>query len=1006
MIQLNRLSETKYIITGYICLLFLLMLPDISSAQYSYPHYNTNKGLLTDVVHFSMQDANGYLWFASDSGIIRYDGHRFRHFTTRDGLGGNENFHIFEDSQSRLWFLSFNGIPSYYKNGEFFNPDNDQMLHDVHFNNMIVAIFEDNRQRIWIIGQDHAIFIVSPDAKHRIISQAKGSLRQGWTDSSDNVFIGSSLGTWQYFEDSDTWTQVDSVRYPVIQRQITAQGSKVIPTTNGIRYTGIGTDGYILSDEQLGINTTILYANRSRSKVYLAVGTYGDGIHFFIYDGKNTRELITILLPGETVTSVLFDTQQSIWVTTLDNGVFRIDRGYEAIRNPGYSLKLPDTSIRSGIVSRDGYIWLGTRTGWVYAIDPNGELAWSWRSDLAPTVSSIESLFEKPDSSILVGSASGLFGLNPNTSRDGTSISPQIAFFEDQTPAHAVKTIAMLENDVITGTNTSLVRYFNDTFTESETIANQRITDVLDGPDESVWVGTTRGLYRYYNEVLEICGIPFLLNTQINSITRLWGNYIGIATYGEGVIIMDVTDNSYHIIDADQGLSDNLINTVKFDGTEYLWVATSAGLNRISLSPYKDLGPQIDRLPSGINIYSGSLFDMQILHILPRGDQVWLGGSSGLFTLMKDDPGEFEQVIPLHIEEVFANGEFIPLGAKKEVHHDQNEWSFNFTGILFRDNQRLNYRYRLQNKAERVPEWSITQNTGVSYRSVPPGDYIFEVQAFSTDGKVVSETVHYEFRIKSAWWMLPWVWLIATILIISSVILTFHTRVRQVQRKEKEKNAIQTRINELELQALQAMMNPHFVFNILNNIRYQILLDDKEKASDLLVDFSKLIRMQLDTTYKRQISISEEIERLKLYVMMESVRILHPIHLEYSFAEDVDPQSTKIPSMLLQPFVENAIIHGIIPKNHEGTIKITIKRAENRQLNISICDDGTGIKDIEPDSGSVAQDRLSLGTILIKERLGLMAKEQNLPWEMNLSNITNQDGEIGGVCVHLLLPIV
>ncbi|MCH8494727.1 MAG: histidine kinase, partial [Balneolales bacterium] len=769
---------------------------------------------------------------------------------------------------------------------------------------------------------------------------------------------------------------------------------------------GDGTNGYTISNEQLGISTSIQYANRSRSKIYLAVGTYGDGIHFFRYDGENTRELVTIMLPGETVTSISFDTQQSIWVSTLDNGVFRIDRGYEAIRNPGYSLKLPDTSIRSGIVAKNGYMWLGTRTGWIYAINPDGDLAWSGRINLAPIVSSVESMYEKPDGSILVGTASGLFALQPNPNANGTAISPEIAFFENQTPAHTIKSIAMLNGDIITGTNTSLVRYFHEASSESETIAYQRITDVLVGPDESVWVGTTRGLYRYFDEILEICGIPFLQNTQINSITRLWGDYIGIATYGEGVILIDITDNSYHIIDSDHGLSDNLINAISYDGSDYLWVATSTGLNRISLSPEIELGPQIDRLPNGINIYSGSLFDMQILHIMPRGDQVWLGGSSGLFTLMRDDPGELELVIPLHFEEVLANDKMMPLDTKKNVNHDQNEWNFNFSGILFRDNQRLNYRYRLHNLAEDVPDWSITQNSGVSYRSVPPGDYKFEVQAYSADGKVNSEAVYYEFKINRAWWMLPWVWLLVSLLIVASIILTFQMRVRQVQHQEKEKNAIQARINELELQALQAMMNPHFVFNILNNIRYQILLDDKEKASDLLVDFSKLIRMQLDMTYKRQISISEEIERLKLYVMMESVRILHPIHFEYSFDENVDPQTTKIPSMLLQPFVENAIIHGIIPKNREGTIKINIDRAENKQLKVSICDDGSGIKEVEPDTGSVKQDRLSLGTVLIKERLELLAKEKKLPWKMNMSNIINTDGKVGGACVQLLLPIV
>ncbi len=93
--------------------------------DFDFPNYTTTNGLVTNVVHHGMQDSRGYMWFATDSGVSRFDGNRFRHFTTQDGLGGNEIFYIYEDSRQRLWFLSFNGVPSYFHNNSFYNPSND-----------------------------------------------------------------------------------------------------------------------------------------------------------------------------------------------------------------------------------------------------------------------------------------------------------------------------------------------------------------------------------------------------------------------------------------------------------------------------------------------------------------------------------------------------------------------------------------------------------------------------------------------------------------------------------------------------------------------------------------------------------------------------------------------------------------------------------------------------------------------------------------------------------------
>ncbi|MBC7915918.1 MAG: histidine kinase, partial [Pyrinomonadaceae bacterium] len=189
--------------------------------------------------------------------------------------------------------------------------------------------------------------------------------------------------------------------------------------------------------------------------------------------------------------------------------------------------------------------------------------------------------------------------------------------------------------------------------------------------------------------------------------------------------------------------------------------------------------------------------------------------------------------------------------------------------------------------------------------------------------------------------------------------------------KIQETLLAKTKIIALEQQALQAMMNPHFIFNVMNSIQHFITTKDTVMANQLLTGFARLIRKNLEICNKSYISIEEELAYLTLYLSLEKLRFGNKLNYEITIDPQIDKEETFIPSMLLQPFVENAIWHGIMPRETEGNIWIRLTVQNQNLLYICIEDDGVGI---ENSYKSKNNDHISRGMELTRERITLLNK--------------------------------
>lgn len=210
---------------------------------------------------------------------------------------------------------------------------------------------------------------------------------------------------------------------------------------------------------------------------------------------------------------------------------------------------------------------------------------------------------------------------------------------------------------------------------------------------------------------------------------------------------------------------------------------------------------------------------------------------------------------------------------------------------------------------------------------------------------------------------------------------------------------------EAEMQALRAQMNPHFIFNCLNSINRYIVKSDQATASLYLTRFARLIRLILDNSNSRSITLASELEALKLYIEMESIRFERKFTCDITVAEEVYPESVYVPPLIIQPYVENAIWHGLLHKSTEGYLSVHVSRKGNDLLQCIIADNGVGRERAKALKSKMVASRKSLGMQLTENRLVLLSRQMGFNASVSIEDMKDERGEALGTKVTLNIPV-
>ncbi len=530
-----------------------------------------------------------------------------------------------------------------------------------------------------------------------------------------------------------------------------------------------------------------------------------------------------------------------------------------------------------------------------------------------------------------------------------------------------------------------------ETLAIKDTILRKRATcGVIHKGD--YYIGTEAGLLKVdtrTKNIVELHKTHPVLGKRIAAIKKGSNNDLWIASNGYGLIQLK-DDRILKIISEKNGITSDICTSLFIDSST-VWLGTSKGLNRIENAG----GPEtITRITSANGLPSNLINAIYVV-----GENVYIGSPSGITYFEKKILLE-KSICLLHIQHVLLNGVKLKKDSYYTFPRNTPNIQINFTAISFKSAGDISYYYRLTGLED---DWKLTTDNYVNFATLPPGDYTFEIKAVNKFG-VASPTQSVDIIILPAWWQ---TWLfkaIVALLSITIVILLYRNRIASYKRKEEEKRKVEARYAELEQQALLAQMNPHFIFNCLNSIQSFVIAHDVVGANQYITAFSSLIRQTLENSSNTFISLQAEIRYLTTYLRLEQLRFKDKFTFSIAVEESIQQSGIYLPSMLLQPYVENALRHGIgHKKDNHGHISVEVnKQADNTYL-YTIKDNGVGRKQAEQMKSRQHIEYQSKGTRISANRIASINSQYNKNISAETTDIF-ENGIVTGTCVNIIIP--
>jgi hypothetical protein len=335
--------------------------------------------------------------------------------------------------------------------------------------------------------------------------------------------------------------------------------------------------------------------------------------------------------------------------------------------------------------------------------------------------------------------------------------------------------------------------------------------------------------------------------------------------------------------------------------------------------------------------------------------------------------------------------------------HTDNSLSIHFSALAFAFGDQVKFRYRLKGSED----WKETDRRSVNYSSLRGGDYTFQLMASNNEGEWSDKMVELSFRIRIPWWRSAWFYAILATGFCLGLYAWYRSRLDSIRRKEMLKTEYEKKLANVEMSALLAQMNPHFLFNSLNSIDSYIIRNESGKASEYLNNFARLIRRILHNSRTGMVSLKDEIETLDLYLQMESLRFRDRFEFSIDVEEGLANDGIHIPPMLIQPYVENAIWHGIMHRDNrsKGRVLISICK-KGGALHCIVRDNGIGRKKaMELAAQSQGPKKSSMGMQITQERIDMINKLYNRSTSVTVTDLVDADQRPAGTEVHLVIPL-
>ncbi len=912
----------------YFFVAYLLQIAVYSYAQeYTYRHYGVEEGLPSSEIYQAFQDSKGYIWFATDMGVSRFSGYEFTNFDIESGLPNNTIFEIFEDLHGKIWFLSLLNKLSYYNNDTITQYKYNKIIKK-HTGKKVLSIkrsfFIDSLDNVFLSVRSKGICKISKQGAYTNLQKNDRNSTLRIIKVSDKILAGF-INKDNDYEHVIYKNIVVSVKNSLTKKRLT-HSSHYFTALDLNNKTILITDKnsiYRLEENNKltklkTFNYDILWFSRDHQNRYW-VSIRNNGI--FCFKNNNfSIENSTRFLKNKSISSILIDNNQGYWFSTLSSGVYYL---------PTFELKTINETINKDIHNISvgaEYILAEVQRSEFLVL--NKQHVFLNKVKTAPTNLVNKIIYDEKNNSFWIATNYFVHKLNPSKINPNRVYKPLNTYKLWKT----VKSMALdAESGIWVGWASGLFRV-----KDNKTIYNSAndewqefVYSIVPNPDGSLWLGTLNGLWKYKNgEFINFGEQNKLLKHRITSLLK-YKNKLYIGTKGVGLIIYNLNNNKLRLILKKDGLTSNSITDIA-NYKDKICIGTNKGLNILSLNDKNYFN--ITQFDKG----NGLLSD-EINQLLVSDSVLYIASKKGINYLNLDKFRPQNKILTTYIEKVRIRSIDTTLQKEYILNHKQDFISISYKAISFKNDQNVLYRYKMY---PIVTNWTYTYKNELQFTSLNPGTYKFMVSAQNKSGKWNQANTTLSFEIETPFWLNWWFTALFTALFIISVIALVNSKLNRVQKE----NRLKKELNLYMKKAINAQINPHFLFNSLNSINQYILQNDKLNSSKYLNRFSIYIRSILNALKNDFQSLSEELKISELYLELEKFRLKEKLSYSLKVDSSVKSRNILIPTMVITPFLENAIWFGILPQKGLGKIEIFVSQ-ENSTITISIKDNGIGRKE-------------------------------------------------------------
>lgn len=1006
----------KFVSQTYLLLTFFIIGTWFATAQNNQLRaYTLKDGLPQSQVNAITQDDLGYLWIGTQGGgIARFDGISFKVWNEKNGLGSNY-IQTLKFYKGTLYVGTTQGLSVRVKNT--FDKYTTPRVYDIEITDNLTYL-----ATIKGIYQYDAQEGTKPVDCNAILNS---------TQINDILFDGSSYwiasrrGLWKTdrLANNGSFKKImDGDFKSLIQYK---EKTIAASFSDGVFAFEDGKESFEILSEVTQINTISL-VNADQ----LWINTTNKGIKRINLTDNLAEKSITKRngLSVYHVREAFQDRQNNVWIGSSGGGLFK----YEKNNFRHYTKNNGLTANRIYALHYEGNtLWLSTSESGLMTIDSTGIQQEEATSEYLNV--KVKTLTNDKEGRIWAGTEGKGIYLYQRKVRDSivydSTIVDEISYETQQIediytatittdnglPSDWIRNIKIFGSEIWIATYSDGIarfqydyeskRIFNlKTFGSEQGIKDLAIRDLARDETGRVWYATNKGHLGYIknNKVTHITA-ENVTGSEVTIGTIRFHNYdMYVGTFGKGIWVSTLSKNlKFERLRGKKDLYSNNIYQLIFDDNGALWAGSERGVDQITLNKKNEI---INVVHYGEN---DGFLGIETCHNATTKDNdgnLWFGTIYGL-TKYAPSTSERQSSKPqLHFENIevaYQNLDSIDLrdwtnsDKQLQLSEDENNMAFQFRSVDLDNPEAIVYRHKFDDN-----NWSPwNQESKITFGGLDYGDHTFLAQSRNKDW-LESDTIGFQFHVIQPLYKKTWfrnvIWTILG-LIILFIIYSYIKRVKAKNRAIRERLQLENHLLSLEQKALRLQMNPHFIFNVLNGIK-GMSRNDITKMDKTINTFAILLRETLTNSRKDTISLAQEIKTLKNYVEVERLMASKDFAYQIDVTSDLDPEEVLIPPMLIQPFVENAIRHGIMPLQRPGELKVQFT-TDTKFLYATILDNGIGIQQSQQNKPKT--DHQSMALQVTKERIESLAGHNTL----KIQDISEKDATLAGTKISFKIPL-